>query len=141
VTATPCRHGPAGSRGIVGDVIGFAMTWDGQRHGAVWVSGDTVLYDGVRELAARIDVGTAIVHLGRVRFRITGRISYTMGIDDAAELCRILRPRTVVPVHYEGWSHFTEGRRSIEEHLTGSAHALAGSVRWASLGEPCELTV
>ena len=64
VTATPCRHGPVGSRPIVGDVIGFALAWAGQEHGALWISGDTVLYDGVREVGARLDVGTAIVHLG-----------------------------------------------------------------------------
>jgi L-ascorbate metabolism protein UlaG (beta-lactamase superfamily) len=34
VTATPCRHGPPLSRPITGDVIGFALRWDGQEHGA-----------------------------------------------------------------------------------------------------------
>ena len=51
ITATPCRHGPPLSRPIVGDVIGFALRWDGQQHGVLWISGDTVLYDGVREVA------------------------------------------------------------------------------------------
>ena len=51
VTATPCRHGPPLSRPIVGDVIGFALRWEGQEHGVLWISGDTVLYDGVREVA------------------------------------------------------------------------------------------
>ena len=51
VTATPCRHGPPGSHPIVGDVIGFALRWEGQKHGVLWISGDTVLYDGVREVA------------------------------------------------------------------------------------------
>ncbi len=30
VTATPCRHGPPLSHPIVGDVIGFALRWEGQ---------------------------------------------------------------------------------------------------------------
>jgi len=117
VTATPCRHGPAGSHRIVGDVVGFALTWAGQEHGAVWISGDTVVYDGVREVATRVDVGTAVIHLGRVRFPLTGPLTYTMGIGGAMELCRLLDPTTVIPVHYEGWSHFTEGRPTIDEHL------------------------
>jgi hypothetical protein len=33
VTATPCRHGPPLSRPIVGEVIGFALGWEGQAHG------------------------------------------------------------------------------------------------------------
>ena len=57
VTATPCRHGPPLSHPIVGDVVGFALRWDGQEHGALWISGDTVLYDGVREVAGRLEVG------------------------------------------------------------------------------------
>ena len=54
VTATPCRHGPPLSHPIVGDVIGFALRWDGQEHGVLWISGDTVLYDGVRQVADRL---------------------------------------------------------------------------------------
>ena len=72
MTATPCRHGPPLSRPIVGDVIGFALRWDGQRNGVVWVSGDSVLYNGVREVADRLDVDVAILHLGEVQFPITG---------------------------------------------------------------------
>ncbi len=45
ITATPCRHGPPLSHPIVGDVVGFALSWDGQEHGVLWISGDTVLYD------------------------------------------------------------------------------------------------
>jgi L-ascorbate metabolism protein UlaG (beta-lactamase superfamily) len=67
VTATPCRHGPPLSHPIVGDVVGFALRWDGQEHGTLWISGDTVLCDGVREVAARVPVDTALLHLGGVR--------------------------------------------------------------------------
>jgi hypothetical protein len=37
----------------------------GQEDGVLWISGDTVLYDGVREVARRLDVNLAILHLGR----------------------------------------------------------------------------
>lgn len=60
ITATPCRHGPPGSKPIVGEVIGFALTWTGQQHGALWITGDSVLYDGLREVPRRLDVGTVI---------------------------------------------------------------------------------
>ncbi|MFE0676969.1 MBL fold metallo-hydrolase [Streptomyces sp. NPDC058867] len=72
------------------------------RHGTLWISGDTVLYDGVREVARRLDVGTALLHLGGVRFPVTGPLRYTLTARHAVDLCRELRPRTVVPVHYEG---------------------------------------
>jgi L-ascorbate metabolism protein UlaG (beta-lactamase superfamily) len=141
VTATPCRHGPPGSHPIVGDVIGFSLTWAGQHHGAVWISGDTVLYDGVRRVADRADVGTAIVHLGNVHFPITGPVKYTMTAKDAIELCQILRPRTAVPVHYEGWSHFKQGRRPIERELAGVPPDVSSSWVWAPIGEPIRIDV
>jgi L-ascorbate metabolism protein UlaG (beta-lactamase superfamily) len=141
VTATPCRHGPPGSHPIVGDVIGFSLTWSGQQHGAVWVSGDTVLYDGVRSVAERVDVGTAIVHLGSVHFPITGPIRYTMTAKDAVELCQLLRPTTTVPVHYEGWSHFKQGRRPIERELAGAPPDVSSRVVWAPIGSPIPIDV
>ena len=45
-------------------MIGFALTWEGQRDGALWVSGDTVLYGGVRAVADRVPVDVALLHLG-----------------------------------------------------------------------------
>src|SRR5262249_18523826 len=78
VRASPCRRGPPLSHPLVGEVIGFALTWPGQEFGALWISGDTVLYDGVRQVAKRIDVGTALLHLGGVRFPVSGPFRYTM---------------------------------------------------------------
>ncbi|MEU8236635.1 MBL fold metallo-hydrolase [Actinoplanes missouriensis] len=113
ITATPARHGPPLSRGIVGDAIGFALRPAGSPS-VVWITGDTVLFGGVREVASRFTVDTAIVHLGEVRFGLTGPIKYTMNGRDAARLIAAVKPRRVVPVHYEGWSHFHEGRAGVE---------------------------
>src|SRR4029453_9562184 len=100
VTATPCRHGPPLSHALVGDVVGFALEWDGQKQGAFWISGDTVVYDGVRAVAERVRVGVAVLHLGEARFPVTGPVRYTMTAHDATDLCRALRPTKVIPVHY-----------------------------------------
>jgi L-ascorbate metabolism protein UlaG (beta-lactamase superfamily) len=137
VTATPCRHGPPLSHGLVGDVIGFALRWEGQEHGALWISGDTVLYGGVREVT-RLQVDTAILHLGGVRFPVTGPLRYTMTAREAVELVRLVGPRAVVPIHYEGWSHFKEGREAIERELAG-APDVAALVRWLPIGAPVDL--
>jgi L-ascorbate metabolism protein UlaG (beta-lactamase superfamily) len=139
VTATPCRHGPPLSHPLVGDVIGFALRWDGQEHGVLWISGDTVLYDGVRQVAERLQVDTAILHLGGVLFPITGPLRYTMTARDAVELCRLVRPRTVIPIHYEGWKHFREGREAIERELAGAPDGVRRSIRWLPIGERVDL--
>jgi L-ascorbate metabolism protein UlaG (beta-lactamase superfamily) len=139
VTATPCRHGPPLSRPIVGDVIGFALRWDGQRHGAIWISGDTVLYRGVREVADRLDVDVAILHLGEVQFPITGPVRYSMTAHDAIELSRAVRPRIAIPVHYEGWSHFHEGRNAIEQQIDRAPNEARDVFQLIPLGEPIEV--
>jgi L-ascorbate metabolism protein UlaG (beta-lactamase superfamily) len=134
ITATPCRHGPPLSRPLAGDVIGFALRWDGQEHGAVWVSGDTVLYDGVRQIAERVRVGTALLHLGGVQFPVTGPVRYSMTARDAVELCHLLDPRTAIPVHYEGWKHFRQGREAIEQEFTRAPEAVRRRIQWLPLG-------
>jgi L-ascorbate metabolism protein UlaG (beta-lactamase superfamily) len=139
VTATPCRHGPPLSHPIVGDVIGFALRWEGQESGVLWISGDTVLYDGVRQVADRLDVDTALLHLGGVRFGVTGPLRYTMTARDAVELCELVAPRTAIPIHYEGWKHFREGRAAIEAELAAAPEDVRRRVRWLPIGEPVDL--
>jgi L-ascorbate metabolism protein UlaG (beta-lactamase superfamily) len=134
ITATPCRHGPPLSHPIVGDVIGFALRWDGQEHGVLWISGDTVLYDGVREVAGRLTVDTAVVHLGGVRFPVSGPLRYTMTAREAVELCGLIKPRTIIPIHYEGWKHFREGREAIEAEFAKAPPEIRDSVQWLPIG-------
>jgi L-ascorbate metabolism protein UlaG (beta-lactamase superfamily) len=141
ITATPCRHGPPLSRPIVGEVSGFALSWEGQEHGVLWISGDTVLYDGVRDVARLLDVGTAIVHLGGVRFPISGPLRYTMTAEEATELCGLIDPSTVLPIHYEGWKHFRQGRAAAEQAFASAPGDLAARVRWLDLGVPTALSV
>jgi L-ascorbate metabolism protein UlaG (beta-lactamase superfamily) len=139
VTATPCRHGPPLSRPIVGDVIGFALRWEGQEHGALWVSGDTVLCDGVREVANRMRVDIALLHLGGVQFPVSGPLRYTMTAHEAVELCRLVRPRTAIPIHYEGWAHFRQGRDAIEREFADAAEDVRRRIRWLPIGVPTEI--
>jgi L-ascorbate metabolism protein UlaG (beta-lactamase superfamily) len=139
VTATPCRHGPPLSRPLAGQAIGFALRWDGQAHGVLWISGDTVLYDGVRQVADRLQVDTALLHLGAVRFPVTGPLRYSMTAREAVELCRLVRPRTAIPIHYEGWKHFTEGPAAIERELARAPEDVRRRIRWLQVGVEAEL--
>ena len=134
ITATPCRHGPPLSHPLAGDVIGFALRWDGQEHGVLWISGDTVLYDGVRHVADRLQVGTALLHLGGVQFPVTGPLRYSMTARDAVDLCRILRPRTAIPIHYEGWKHFRQSQDVIEREFARAPDDIRRCLTWLPIG-------
>ena len=134
ITATPCRHGPPLSHPLVGDVIGFALSWEGQEHGVLWISGDTVLYDGVRQVAERLQVDTALLHLGGVRFPVTGPLRYTMTAEQALELCSLIQPRTAIPIHYEGWKHFQQAREAIEREFAVAPEDIRRRIRWLPIG-------
>jgi L-ascorbate metabolism protein UlaG (beta-lactamase superfamily) len=120
-------------------VVGFALRWDGQEHGVLWISGDTVLYEGVRGVAGRLQVGIALLHLGGVQFPVTGPLRYTMTGSDAVELCGLVRPHEAIPIHYEGWKHFKDGQEAVERELAAAPEDVRRRFRWLPIGEPVEL--
>lgn len=139
ITATPCRHGPPLSHPIVGDVVGFGLRPGGEERQAVWISGDTVLYDDVRAAAERLEVDVALLHLGGVRFPISGPLRYTMNVAEAIELTGALEPRVAVPIHYEGWKHFRQGRAEAERQLAAAPATIRERFRWLEIGKTTEL--
>lgn len=130
VTATPARHGPAG--GDRGPVIGFILEAQGVE-GAVYVSGDTVLYEGVLEVAARFDIRYALLFMGAARVAAVGPQHLTFTADEAVILVRHMPHAWIVPLHVEGWAHFTEGRSVIEE--TFQRAGLSDRLIWLEPGE------
>jgi L-ascorbate metabolism protein UlaG (beta-lactamase superfamily) len=100
----------------------------------LWVTGDTVLYDGLRQVAGRLRVDTALLHLGCVRFPVTGPVRYSMTAREAVQLCRLVRPRTAIPVHYGGWTRFHQGRTAIEQELEQAPADIRGSISWLPIG-------
>jgi L-ascorbate metabolism protein UlaG (beta-lactamase superfamily) len=124
---------------VYGEVIGFALRWEGQEHGALWISGDTVLFDGVREVAGRVPVDVALLHLGSVQFGVSGPLRYTLNARDGVELCRLIQPRMAIPVHYEGWSHFREGREAVEREFARAPEVVRERIRWLPIGTTQEI--
>jgi L-ascorbate metabolism protein UlaG (beta-lactamase superfamily) len=129
VTATPARHGPA--HADRGPVIGFVLE-RADEAGAVYLSGDTVWYEGVAEVAARFRVRTAVLFLGAARVAAAGDWPLTLTADGAVEAARAFADATVVPLHFEGWEHFSESRREVEAAF--SMAGLADRLRWPTAG-------
>lgn len=139
VEATPCRHGAPLTRPIVGPVVGFALTLDGAARPGLWMTGDTVLYGGLRRAVTAMRPDVALVHIGAVKFPLTGPLAYTMDAADAVELIQIAAPRTVVPVHVEGWSHFSEQEEAAARVFEAAPAAVRDVVRWAEVGVPVDI--
>jgi len=138
IRGTPCRHGPTLSRPITGPVIGFALTLGHASTVSVWITGDTVLHRPIRRLARQLDVDVVLMHLGNVRFPITGPLRYSMNSRDAASLLALLEPRLAVPVHYDGWSHFSEPTNHVRTTLDRAA-GVRHLVTWLEPGRPTQL--
>ncbi len=136
VTATPARHGPPLSRPLVGPVIGFAIEWRGQERGVVYVSGDTVWFGGVAEVARRFRVGTAFLHLGGAAY---GPLRFTMDAREGARAAEALGAGCVVPIHYDEWTHFKDPPAGIEPAF--AARGLRDRLRLLPKGGRTELEV
>ncbi len=111
VSATPARHGPPLSLPIVGPVVGFVLEHPKLEDGAIWVSGDTVRFGGVFEIARRFDIGTALLHLGAASY---GPLRFTMDAREGARVTQDVGAQRAIPLHYEGWTHFREEADAIE---------------------------
>lgn len=135
VIATPCRHGPPLSRPVAGAVTGFLISAAGASKAALWMTGDTVLHRPVRRLARRLDVDVLLMHLGAVRFPITGPLRYSMDSADALELIQLTQPRVATPVHYEGWSHFSEPPQRLSSAIESAPPPIRDTLHWLNRGE------
>jgi L-ascorbate metabolism protein UlaG (beta-lactamase superfamily) len=113
VTAVPALHGPEGSEPVTGPVIGFVLAADDAP--TLYVSGDNASVDVVREIAQRAGpIELAILFCGGVSLpqRFDGAY-LTLSADAAAQAAEVLGARAVVPVHFEGWTHFTQGAAEL----------------------------
>jgi L-ascorbate metabolism protein UlaG (beta-lactamase superfamily) len=131
ITATPARHGPA--HADRGPVIGFVLERETEP-GAVYLSGDTVWYEGVAEVAARFRVRTAVLFLGAARVTEVGDWPLTFTAEGAVEAARAFAGAAIVPLHFEGWEHFSESRPQVERAFARAG--LTDRLRWPVPGRP-----
>ena len=118
MTAVPAVHGPEdGDRDAGGfvncEVIGFVLS--GPDLPAIYISGDTASIATVTEIARRTPaIHAAILHAGAAR--VPGKFrDRPLSLDSirAAAATAVLGPAMVIPAHYDGWAHFSEGRADL----------------------------
>jgi L-ascorbate metabolism protein UlaG (beta-lactamase superfamily) len=131
VTATPARHGPADwDRG---PVTGFALAFEDEPGFVVYVSGDTVWFEGVSAVARRFDVRVAVLNLGAAEVGIAPAKRLTLSAGEGVQAAEAMAHAAVVPLHFEGWEHFSESRAEVEQAFASAA--LADRLCWPRPGE------
>jgi L-ascorbate metabolism protein UlaG (beta-lactamase superfamily) len=81
----------------------------------VYVSGDNASVDVVREIVARVGpVDIAVLFAGGASSpRYFDGALLTLGNAEAVEAARILQARAVLPIHCEGWTHYSHDRAGL----------------------------
>jgi L-ascorbate metabolism protein UlaG (beta-lactamase superfamily) len=113
VTALPAQHGPEGSEAVSGPVIGFLLTAAGAP--VTYVSGDNASVDVVAGIAGKVgspEVSVLFTGGASVPFRFGGDY-VTLPAAAAAQAAGILGSGVVVPVHLNGWSHYTDTEADV----------------------------
>jgi L-ascorbate metabolism protein UlaG (beta-lactamase superfamily) len=107
ITSMPGQHGPGIVDFALPEVMGSILDFEteaGERNLRLYISGDTLVIDELREIPKRfpeIDIG--LFHLGGTR--VLG-VMVTMDDAQGVEAIRIIRPETAIPIHYNDYDVF-----------------------------------
>lgn len=118
VKFTPAAHGT----GMI-DEAAQTITYTGQPASILYTVGDkTVFHAGDTALLAEFDlvgrrhnIDLALLPIGD---------NFTMGPDDAAEAVRMLRPKRVVPMHYNTWDLIAQDPAAFAGLVGGAAEVV-----------------
>ena len=112
VTAVPARHGPSDTEQLTGEVTGFVLT--GAAQPTVYVSGDNAALELVADIATRFaPIEVAVLFAGGAKTALLGDAYLTLSSEMASEAATILAGAQVIPVHTDGWAHFTQGGQTL----------------------------
>jgi L-ascorbate metabolism protein UlaG (beta-lactamase superfamily) len=141
VTALPGRHAPIPVQQFLPPVMGTMLEFsNGMARRRLYLSGDTLLVDELREIPVRfesIDVG--VLHLGGTRLPFGRHLPFGLTVTmegrqgaDAVELLDL--PRTI-PVHFDDYGVFASPLSDFVDEMKrrGLAHRIIELERGASV--------
>lgn len=117
ITATPCEHM------LGGEVIGFLLHTNSLGTGVnglpnvIYFGGDTIYIKELEQIGEKYNVKSFICNLGVAYGPPDGKIhkepyKITMSGKDAANLSKKIGADVIIPVHFEEWTHFQQGREA-----------------------------
>lgn len=111
VKLTPAWHSstlPDGSNG--GSPAGIVLTSSGKN---IYFAGDTALFSDM-SLIGKMEIDIAILPIGDV---------FTMGVEDSIEAIKLLKPKFVLPSHYNTWPPIAQDANAWAELVRKSTAA------------------
>jgi L-ascorbate metabolism protein UlaG (beta-lactamase superfamily) len=138
VTAVRADHGPPEVAPKNGPVIGFVLR--GTELPTVYVSGDNASGDVVREIVDEHGVpDVAVLFCGGAAVPVLWGegVFLTLTPKTAVEAAGLLGDAPIVPVHQEGWAHFSYGPEDLRRAFIEAG--LADRLREVSPGEEVPL--
>ncbi|HZK18581.1 MAG TPA: metal-dependent hydrolase [Clostridia bacterium] len=96
IKLTPAWHGSSlprddGTMEYLGTPCGFIVEMDGK---TIYHAGDTGLFGDMRLIGKHSGIDLALIPIGD---------NFTMGPEDALEAIKLIKPKRVVPMHYNTW--------------------------------------
>lgn len=118
ITATPAQHHPNWlPEFISGKVIGFYVESNSSKK-SLYISGDTIYFEGINEIASKLDPTYSLIHVGSAEFRyLTGFGKFTMDAKGFIKTVETLNSNITIPIHNSGWSHFKENDEGIRKAM------------------------
>ncbi|WP_066902274.1 MBL fold metallo-hydrolase [Mycolicibacterium houstonense] len=129
VTSLPGRHAPTPVDRLLPPVMGSMIEFtDGTATRRLYVSGDTLFVDELREIPVRFSsIELGILHLGGTRLPAGSRLPFgltvTMDARQGADLVELLDLPRMIPVHFDDYSVFAS---SLNDFRAEMAHRKLG---------------
>ncbi len=124
ITSLPARHGPGPVDLLLPPVMGSMLEFsgtDGRVRLRLHISGDTLMARELDAIPRRFpDVDVGVVHLGGTK--LLGLLLVTMDGRQGAEWVRLIKPRHVLPVHYDDYGAFSSPLSDFRDHVERSGH-------------------
>ena len=125
VTSLPGRHAPLGVHGLLPPVMGSMLEFasgEGAVRRRLYISGDTLLVEELKEIPARFDsIDAGLLHLGGTRLpagrRLPFGLTVTMDGRQGAELVAMVRLPKAIPIHFDDYGVFASPLADFVEEM------------------------
>lgn len=134
LTSLPGRHAPAPVNRMLPPVMGTMLEFtsaDQSTRRRLYISGDTLLVEELKEIPVRFDtIDAGVLHLGGTRLpagrRLPFGLTVTMDGRQGTELVDMLKLPKVIPVHFDDYTVFASPLADFTDEM--KQHGMADRI-------------